>query len=319
MSSGSLPVVVGVPQGSVLGPLLFSLYINDMPKCVPDNTTILMYADDTLLFIEDKNINNLSCKLNYSLSKLYNWLSSNFLTLNINKTMFSIITLKNLPDNINICINGKSVVETKSFKFLGVIIDSKLKFHEHVNYIVAKLAKSRGIFYKLKHLPKHILITLYYSLVYPFIYYCIEAWGNCYKTTIYPLEIIQKTFIRVICNLTYYASTKSSFNDLKILKIYDAYKYFSLIYFFKILKQNKADYMKQFIQSHNVQHSHYLRNSSISLPRPNITKFKYSPLYSFICSWNELPFKIKSKNSLIQYKKSLKIFLFNQYNDENVN
>ena len=200
-----------------------------------------------------------------------------------------------------------------------VIIDSKLKFHEHVNYIVAKLAKSRGIFYKLKHLPKHILITLYYSLVYPFIYYCIEAWGNCYKTTIYPLEIIQKTFIRVICNLTYYASTKSSFNDLKILKIYDAYKYFSLIYFFKILKQNKADYMKQFIQSHNVQHSHYLRNSSISLPRPNITKFKYSPLYSFICSWNELPFKIKSKNSLIQYKKSLKIFLFNQYNDENVN
>ena len=69
-----------------------------------------MYADDTLLFIEDKNINNLSCKLNYSLSKLYNWLSSNFLTLNINKTMFSIITLKNLSDNINICINGKSVV-----------------------------------------------------------------------------------------------------------------------------------------------------------------------------------------------------------------
>ena len=124
VSSGSLPVVVGVPQGSVLGPLLFSLYINDMPNCVPDNTTILMYADDTILFIEDKNINNLTSKLNYSLSKLYNWLSSNFLTLNINKTMFSIITFKNLPDNINVCINGKLIVESNFFNSL----DSKLKF-----------------------------------------------------------------------------------------------------------------------------------------------------------------------------------------------
>ena len=123
---------------------------------------------------------------------------------------------------------------------------------------MAKLVKSRGIFYKLKHLPKHILITLYYSLVYPFIYYYIEAWGSCYKITINPLVIIQKSFIRIICNLTFYASTKSSFINLKILKICDAYKYFSLIYFFKIQKQSKADYMKQFIQSHNVQHSHYL-------------------------------------------------------------
>ena len=120
--------------------------------------------------------------------------------------------------------------------------------------------KVEVIFYNLKHLPKHILITLYYSLVYPFIYYYIEAWGSCYKITINPLVIIQKSFIRIICNLTFYASTKSSFINLKILKICDAYKYFSLIYFFKILKQNKAVYMNESMQSHNIQHSHYLRN-----------------------------------------------------------
>ena len=127
----------------------------------------------------------------------------------------TIITLCNIPDDINLYIDNSPLEKSGSFKFLGVIIDSKLTFHDHVNYVISKLSKSRGIFYKLNYLPENVLLSLYYSLVYPYLNYCIEAWGSCCVSTMESLFLLQKKFIRVICGIGYYDSTSTAFSRLK--------------------------------------------------------------------------------------------------------
>ena len=133
--------------------------------------------------------------------------------------------------------------ETKSFKFLGLIIDNKLNFHEHINYITKKISKNKGVISRVRHLPQEILLKLYYTLIYPYLCYCIELWGSSNSTALNSVFIVQKKVIRVINNLDYFASTNRSFSELKILKLYDIFVYFTCIYFFKIRYCNKSQYL----------------------------------------------------------------------------
>jgi hypothetical protein len=180
INSSLKAISCGVPQGSVLGPLLFLLYINDLPYC-SNRLVFHLFADDTNIFFSSKNLDLIQTTLNIELKNVSQWLNANRLALNIEKTNFIVFhSPKKKPHKVlSICIDNQSIREATSVKYLGVLIDSTLSWRPHISELSKKIAKSVGIISKLRHyLNTDILISIYYSLIYSFIIYGIEIGSN---------------------------------------------------------------------------------------------------------------------------------------------
>ena len=198
-SSESLGINCGVPQGSVLGPLLFLLYINDLPN-ISKSLNFYVFADDTNIYYESSSLQELEKTINKELHKLYLWLNVNRLSLNIDKTNYIIFHPYNKPmkQHITIKINKKAIKEKESIKYLGVLIDSTLSWKHHILNISKKISRAIGIMYKLRpFLPLKVMRNVYYSIVYSHIIYAIEAWGSAFKTDLEKILILQKRATRL--------------------------------------------------------------------------------------------------------------------------
>ena len=179
--SDSLLVRCGVPQGSILGPLLFLLYVNDIIK-TSSTLSFVLFADDTNIFYSHKDINSLNNTINREINKVSNWFKANKLSLNTKKTHF--MYFRHHSHNINtpiyINIDGTPLEQKNNSKFLGVIIDESLTWNQHIHHVTMCVSKSIGIISKLKFiLPHKTLFLLYNSLVLPYIIYCNAVWANC--------------------------------------------------------------------------------------------------------------------------------------------
>jgi len=219
----------GVPQGSVLGPLLFIIYTNDLPNCL-EYCKCLLFADDTTIFIRGHDISLLYQNLNKDLSKLVDWFWANKLSLNLSKTNYMLFKSKSpISDTCanldSMCIKfGNTEIEKKSHvKFLGIILDEQLNWNDHCSMIFGKLASSIYMMNAVKNfLPRNIMTTLYYSFFYSYLNYGILLWGPSISMgNLNRFVIMQKKAVRVIKNMSYTAHTGSSFKELKILKIQD--------------------------------------------------------------------------------------------------
>jgi len=215
----------GVPQGSVLSPLLFIIYTNDLP----DNLNIaksILFADDTTIYHSSSNISQLYETMNTELNNLTDWFQANKLSLNISKTNYMIFSNINLQQNyIELKITNQIIMQKSCVKFLGVLIDEKLKWNEHVKIAKQKVSRSFYAINRAKHfLPRKHLITLYYSLVYPYLNYGITLWGATYDIYLKNLILIQKKIVRIIAGASYNEHSEPLFKKLKLLKLPDIYR-----------------------------------------------------------------------------------------------
>ena len=187
-SSDLLQITCGVPQGSVLGPLLFLIYINDLPL-ISNKLHFFLFADDTNIYYESPDLLNLEKTINKELKKLYQWLCSNRLALNIDKTNFVLFhsIQKPITKPVTLLINRKAIKQANFVKYLGVLIDSNLSWKFHIHELCKKISKTIGIFYKIRRfLNSQILSNLYYAMIYPFLIYGINVWGSASQHLINP-------------------------------------------------------------------------------------------------------------------------------------
>ena len=216
----------GVPQGSILGPLLFLIYINDL-RIVCKSTEPVLFADDTNLFSSGSNAISLQDGVNNDLAIIAEWLKVNKLSLNIKKTHFMCFSARNkYRPGISLQIDGEVIAEVNKSKFLGVVIDNKLSWKDHISFVCRKVARGIGVIIKArKVLHNESLKCLYYSFIYPYMIYCNQVWGSACKTNIEPLQVLQKRAVRIILGVHPRSPSEPLFTTLKFLNCKNIFKY----------------------------------------------------------------------------------------------
>ena len=183
IKSKEMVIKSGVPQGSILGPILFLLYINDIENC-SKLISFILFADDTNIFYSNKCLKTLSNIIQTEIDKVAEWLNVNKLSLNTTKTKIILFRSPNKKPSqtIKININGKNIEQVKSTTFLGIIIDECLTWKDHITKVAKKIIRAAGIIAKIRHfINRNTLKLIYYALVYPYLIYGDLTWGNTYK------------------------------------------------------------------------------------------------------------------------------------------
>lgn len=309
-------IVCGVPQGSILGPLLFLLYVNDIQSVTQQGHPIL-FADDTNIIYSHKQLATLCTLANSELDSISNWFIANKLTVNIDKTKYILFHPPNKTDLSNVIqieINGQALERVQTIKFLGVILQENLNWKPHLEFKANKIAKVTGVLNRLKHqLPGHILLTLYNSLILPHIQYAIAVWGNSPQQHLKRIEILQKKAVRCISRSRYNSHTNPIFLNLRLLKIKDLYKSACCKLYYRKKKGILHKYHSQQLRC-NLHQINTRQSDQLYIPRISKVIEKQQISYKIGNEWNGLPSHMqtyyKSPNS---FSKVLKALLIQDY------
>ena len=304
--SAPAPLRFSVPQGSILGPTLFNIFINDFRFST--TATCLQYADDTTILNEDPDFRKLEIKTNASLVSISEYLLANDLALNSSKTVYMIFSNKHRPE-LNININGSALKQVTSYKSLGLIIDDRLNFNEHCVKVSNNLSKLNYILYKNKSfLDLKTKLQLYHALGYPHITYNNVLYGVAPSKYLNRIQVAQN---RIMRNITSNPSATASFNILQILNFSEIHEHQCLIYMFKIENSLCSRIVSETIHSNQFSHPYETRNNNIRTPFCNLSISQNSFSVHGPKFWNALPNNLKNVTSTVQTfsKNSKKLIL----------
>lgn len=231
--SNLLPVSYGVPQGSILGPTLFTIYLNDIHDLSLPNAEVICYADDTVVLFTGKNWNSTKESAERGMSYVHQWLKRNLLTLNYSKTTFMCFhkTAASSPADvesikIHACLSSsllctcKSILRSKVTKYLGIMIDENLNFKTHTQQLVKRIRKISGILRKLRDVAgKNLLIGIYKALCESLTGYCISIWGSAAKTTLLGVERATRSILKIMLKRPFRYSTTTLYKEAEVLTV----------------------------------------------------------------------------------------------------
>ena len=304
-TSETLEIKCGVPQGSVLGPLLFLLYINDLAK-VSKKLTFFLFADDTNIYYESSNILDIQKTVNKELRKVRKWLEANRLALNIDETNFVIFhSPQNIPnDRVIIKFGRKKKVNQETYvKFLGVLLDSSLSWKPHITELSKKLSRTVGLFYKIRHYaPLETLKLFYYGIFFPFISYGVHVWGLTYPTYLNKKIILQKKIIKCMTFNDIMVPSSPLFHELEILKLNDINNLQTASFVYECINGLAPQYFENFFTSLSSKYSIGTRQSkkgNLFLERQNTVQYGIRSIqYAGAKLWNSIPCELRLASSI---------------------
>ena len=250
---------------------------------------------------------------NYELSKVTHWLHANRLSINIAKSNYMIFRprQKRQTSDIRVSICNQDIFQVKETVFLGVVLDENLTWIPHISNVARKVSKAVGIMSKASfYLPKRALLTLYYSLIYPYLQYCTSVWGSTYPSNLNRLFLLQKRAVRIISNEAFDAHSDTSFEDLKILKFNCIY----LLHIGKLMFQFKSGMLPHSFDNkfslNSQNHTYDTRNSKLfHIPKCRTNLRKFALRYQGPKFYNSLNADTQKASTLSSFLTRLKIFL----------
>ena len=304
------PINLGVFQGTVLGPLLFLIYINDLTK-LELNGSLYLYADDTAIVYSAKSFSETEVLIKSDYSKIHKWLSKNKMILNFEKS--KILFFGNITNEQNLIIHDNNINQVSHLKLLGVIFDKSLNFVQHIKYIVPKISKKIGILSRLKYfLPCKSLKLLFNAYILPHFMFGIEVWGFTYEKHLYELNILHKKSIRIISKNPPFHHTHNLYKKYSILPFNDLIKFSAFKYIFKVLsKITPLLTHNLFTFSNHAIKTRSMTKKQLSLPKFRLTLMKNSIFYKGVTLYNDIPYEIRNLSSFSTFTYKVVNFLFN--------
>ena len=302
--SNSQSLTCGIPQGTILGPLLFLIYINDLPNCLSISKP-RMYADDTHLTFASNCVDTIIVVLNRDLAKVNEWLVANKLTLNASKTEFMLIgsrqRLSTFDKSPSLSIDDKSIKQVSSTKSLGVHIDENLSWNVHIESIAKKIVSGLGALKRCRRfVPQSTLHSVFSALIQPHFDYCSVVWRHCNKTLSDKLQKLQNRAARILTFSSYDTNAGLLFERLGWKGLESQRQIQEAIMVYKSLNGLVPTYLQSIFTDRNNITQYELRDTvgklAVPLPRTNYLKNSFG--YQGAVLWNSLPHDLRQAQTL---------------------
>ena len=307
--SSESKVTCGVPQGSLLGPLLFIIYINDLVDCVKI-CKIQLYADDTVLYFSHTSVQNIQSALNSDLQNVYRWICQNKLSVNCEKTVCMLFGDKHLLSKNNVLtvsLHNNPLNQVRKFKYLGLLCDENLHWNLHIESMLNRIGKMVGFLGRLRRsLSESVLKLVYKSIILPYFDYGDIIYSATYKKYTDKLQKLQNRAGRIILRIKpeSHVSVAEMHNSLSWQHLEDRWRNHSLVIMYKIMNNLTPDYLRNEFEL--VNHSYISRfGPRLHLPKPRTENLKRSFKYRCAKAYNELSADIKSATSVNLFKSKL--------------